>query len=101
MYDIENLGAVVFYTSYVDQMIKCLCYEDSFWEKRGRDAYDNYPTKKPRGILSQTADSAWNWVSDNWSPVPIGPVLGSSPQLSPSSSTSSSSGGLRPRSGAY
>jgi len=100
VYDIENVGGTTFYASYLLSEAACLCYKDSFGEKPAYDVQRNYPSQKPRGILSQQMSSAWNWLSDNFRPVPLGPVFGSSSQPALSSSTSSNSW-LRPKSGAY
>jgi RHS repeat-associated protein len=98
MYDIENLGGVPFYVLYLGAEVACWCYRESYFERR---AYNLKDGEKPRGVLSQAGSRVWDWVTTYRVPPP-GPVFGTAPQVSASSSSgSNSSGSLRPTHGAY
>ena len=107
VYDIESVGGAGFYVSYGGYHVGCMamggssdgCYHSNPWEKRAYNITDNYPGVKPRGLFGQWSSSIWNWTTRHWV-SPVGPVIGSSPQLG-SSSAGSNSGGLRPKSGPY
>lgn len=62
--DIEDVGAVGFYGSYLTEYLTRRAagqphdeaYENISWERRAYDVQDDYPDRKPRGILGDLYD---------------------------------------------
>ncbi|UYM05884.1 hypothetical protein [Solicola gregarius] len=67
VYDIEDVGAAGFYGSYLTDYLTrramgeshSEAYEHIMWEQRAYDVGDNYPDKKPQGIIDDLLDKVF------------------------------------------